>query len=92
MCVNACVSTSVYFSKCGCTLNGLTCVCPHCHNNVSVPIDINAVHVGFFFDFMSFFSPFIFCVCEDATVTHKVSIVKKEKEKKKATSLGLFAI
>lgn len=30
-----------------------------------------------------FFSPFIFCVCEDATVTHKVSIVKKEKEKKK---------
>lgn len=44
------------------------------------PIDVNAVLVGFFFDFMSFF-PSSFCVCEDANVTHKVSIVKKNKKK-----------
>lgn len=65
--------TSEYFLKCGPshghTLNGLTCV--------STPIDVNAVLAGFFFDFMSFFSS-LFCVCEDANVTHKVSIVKKK--------------
>lgn len=37
------------------------------------------------------FLPSSFCVCEDANVTHKVSIVKKKK-KKEITSLGLFAV
>lgn len=40
------------------------------------PIDVNVVLVAFFFDFISLFSS-EFCVCEDANVTHKVSIVKK---------------
>ena len=48
--------------------------------SVYTPIDVNAVLVGFIFDFISLFSS-KFCVCEDANVTHKVSIVKKKKKK-----------
>lgn len=88
LCVWACVCTSVYYLKCGSTLwgppeaftyrshtfNGLKC--PQCSHNVSTPIDVNAVLVGFFFDFYFIcFSPSTLCVCEDANVTHKVSIV-----------------
>lgn len=46
---------------------------------MSTFISNNALLVGFLFDFMSSFFPSLFCVCEDANVTHKVSIVKKKK-------------
>lgn len=52
---------------------------------VFTPVDVNAVLAGFFFEFMSLFPPSSFCVCEDANVTHKVSIVKKKKNEKKKT-------
>lgn len=78
----ACVCTSVYFFlKCGHT--HLT-DWPACVHNASTPVDVNAVLlVGFFFLLIlcHFFSS-SFCVfffCEDANVTHKVSIVKKKK-------------
>lgn len=37
------------------TFNGLKC--PQCSHNVSTPIDVNAVLVGFFFDFYFIFFP-----------------------------------
>lgn len=89
LCVWACACTCVYFFKCGHTHNGLTCVCPQCHHNVSTPLDVNAVLVGFFFDFLLFFFlPSSFCVCEDANVTQSFYC----KQKKKNTLLGLFAV
>lgn len=82
--------TNMYFLKYGdAHLVGPTRACLHDATTTmcSQPIDVNAVLVGFLlwfyliFFFPSSFFFFFFCACEDANVTHKVSIVKENRKK-----------
>lgn len=70
--------TSVYFLNCGHTLTGLTCVCPQCHQNVSAPIDVNAVLFCFFSLILSLL-PFHFVFVRMQMSLIKFVLYKKKK-------------
>lgn len=88
VCAQVCIFWSVHW-RCeillrmshGHTLNRLTWVCPQCYHNVSTPVNVNAVLVGFFFDSFYFLHHFVFVRMQMSLI--KFLLLKKKKKAKK---------